>query len=126
MGAGEGSIVQGIFSMQDHRAERAVRFDVVQHLHRGIAVGVDGGLGRLIDQHLGSGSVCFCRRLHQIPLRGRGQGGQGDAHAVLQLLIAIERQPRSVFDQADHAGRHSIVFLGRNADGYRIGEHLTA
>ena len=95
----------------------------LQYLHGGIVVVEDGSLGCLIEKFLMGGGQCFCRRLHQIPLRG---GRQRDAHAVLQFLDAVERQACSVFQQAHHAGGGRIVFLGADPLRRRGGEHLTA
>jgi hypothetical protein len=95
----------------------------LQHLHGGIVVVEDGGLGRLIEQLLVGGGKCFGRRLHQIPLR---RGRQRDAHAGLQLLDTVERQAGTVFQEPHHAGCGRIIFLRSDPLGRRGGEHLTA
>jgi inorganic triphosphatase YgiF len=59
--------------------------------------------------------------LHQITLRG---SQQGNTHALLQFLNAVEWEGDAVFDQADHAGRRRIVFLGADPKRRHGGEHL--
>jgi hypothetical protein len=53
-------------------------------------------------------------------------GGQRDAHAVLQLLDAVEREPCTIFEETYHAGRGRIVFLVADTLGRRRGIDFAA
>jgi len=81
----------------------------LQYLHRGVVVVQYRSLRRLADQLLMYGGEGLGRGLHQVPLRG---GRQRDAQRLLELLDAVEGQPRPVLEQAHHAHGGRVVLFG--------------